>query len=264
MHEMEQAVAKHLADMKKRFDVVCVKAEFEAQGMSPDELMRLFAIVNSVGLTIALKVGGAEAVTDIGLALKVGVGGIIFPMVETPFALQKALEAAKEFISPGERRSLHLAVNVETETAYHNLTKILEVGRKRGLDAVTLGRVDMVGSLGLSRAEINSSRIYTIAHEICSQVKAVGFDMTMGGGIEVESYDFIRRLVQDKILDRFETRMIVFKADVVRDKGTFERAIRMAHKFELLWSECWEYKYRQLADQHGKRREMLKKRVGEE
>lgn len=264
MHELEQVVADHLADMKKRFDVVCVKAEFEAQGMHPDELKRLDEIANAVGLTIALKVGGAEAVTDLKLALQIGVGGIIFPMVETPFALQKALDAAKKYLSPSERNSLHLAANIETITSYQNLDGILKVGKIGGLEAVTLGRVDMVGSLGFDRTHVNSDQIYTIAEDVCRRVTAAGLDMTVGGSIEVESYDFIRRLVDQSILERFETRMIVFDADLVRNKSNYEHAIRMAHEFELRWSEWWEHKYFQLAKEHQNRSVMLKKRIGKE
>lgn len=264
MHEMALAVVSHLADMKRRFDIVFVKAEFEAQGMTPDELKLLDIIANRAGLKIALKVGGVEAVTDLNLALDIGVGGIIFPMAETPFALQKALDAANLYLSPSQRKALHLAVNVETITSYMNLEGILKVGKEGGLDAVTLGRVDMVGSLGLDRTHVNSDKIYEIAEDMCRKVKKAGFDMTIGGSIEVESYDFIRRLAEAKILDRFETRMVVFESDLVRDKGNFERAIRMAHKFELLWSECLADKYTRLAQGHLKRSAMLKTRIGAE
>lgn len=263
MHELERAVANHLLDMKKRFDVVCVKAEFEAQGMSPEELVLLVLIANYADLKVALKVGGVEAVTDLNLALGIGVGGIIFPMAETPFALKKALDAAKKYLSPSQRKALHLAVNVETITSYENLDGILAKGKVGGLDAVTLGRVDMVDSLGLDRTYANSDQIYTIAEDMCRRVKKAGFDMTVGGAIEVESYDFIRRLVAAKVLDRFETRMIVFKAELVRDKVNFERAIRMAHKFELLWSEFLANKYASLAKSHLDRSAMLKRRIGE-
>jgi 2-keto-3-deoxy-L-rhamnonate aldolase RhmA len=264
MHEKALAVVKHLVEMKELFDVVCVKAEFEAQGMTPDELKLLDIIANRAGLKVALKVGGVEAVTDLNLALDIGVGGIIFPMAETPFALKKALDAANKYLSPSQRKALHLAVNVETETACLNLTQILEVGKANGLDAVTVGRVDLVGSLGLGRDAINSERIYKMALQVCMRTKMAGLEVTIGGGIEVESYDFINRLVMAQVLDRFETRMIVFKAELVRDKGNFERAIRMAHKFELLWSEFLADKYTSLAKSHLDRSAMLKKRIGEE
>jgi 4-hydroxy-2-oxoheptanedioate aldolase len=264
MNRIERQAAAHLQGMRETHELFAVKAEFEAQGMELPELMRLKDIVSSAGLKIMLKIGGVEDVWGIQQALLVGVGGIVFPMAESPFALQKSLDAAKEHISEDEREDIHLAVNVETETACQKIDKIVEVAKVGGLDAITLGRVDLVGSMGLGRDAINSDRVFKIANNTCDRVKQAGLQMTLGGGVEVESYEFIWNLETQGLIDRFETRMAIFPSRVAAKKGSYEAAVKAAHKFEIYWLECMGAKYERMAAQRRKRILMLKRRIGEE
>jgi 2-keto-3-deoxy-L-rhamnonate aldolase RhmA len=263
MNGLEKRAAAHLVELRDRFGVRDVKVEFEAQGAELAEVQILNKIAASAGMGVVLKIGGAEDVWGIKQALLVGVSGIVFPMVETAYALSKSLGAAKEFITPEEREDIRLAVNIETKVACENLPAILEVAKNGGLDAVTLGRVDLVGSLDLGREYINSEQVFNIAHKVCALVKQAGIEMTIGGGIEAESQTFLEMLVHRALLDRFETRMIIFPADVVSVQSQYENAVREAHRFEMLWLECLSHKYSTLARQHEKRIGMLKKRVGE-
>ena len=264
MNRIERQAVDHLQYMRQSLSLTMVKAEFEAQGIELPELMRLKDITATAGLNIALKIGGVEDVWGIQQALLVGVGGIVFPMAESAFALQKSLEAAKEHISPDERHDLHLAVNIETESACRELGKMLEVARAGGLDAITVGRVDLVGSLGLNRDAINSERVFDLVLHACELGKKAELMVTLGGGIEVESHDFIHRLVERKLLDRFETRMAIFPATMALDSTMYETAVKAAHKFEIYWLECMGSKYEEMARKRRKRILMLKKRIGED
>ena len=262
MNLFEQKATKHLEFLRETFGVSDVKSEFEAQGMELDELIRLKRVVSAAGLGITLKVGGAEDVWGVKQALLVGVQGIVFPMIESPYALSKSLGVVKDYITPEERLGLRIAINIETDQAHQNLKAILGIGKVGGLDAVTLGRVDFVGSLGLGRNDINSDRVLEIAQDICFQVKRLGFTMTIGGGIEAESYQFLLPLLRAEILDRFETRMIVFPVAAAFDRARFEEAVRAAHQFELLWLEAMNHQYGFLVSQNTKRLAMLRGRVG--
>ena len=68
------------------YGVFEIKAEYENEGSRQTELMRLKDLTEKLDLPIIIKIGGVEAITDIYMALSLGVKGIIAPMAETAFA----------------------------------------------------------------------------------------------------------------------------------------------------------------------------------
>ncbi len=234
MNAKERSLVRHLQKMRERYGILGVKAEFEAEGATFDEVLRLKLIAVASGVGLALKIGGGEDVWGIKQALKLNVSDIVAPMVETPYALQKYLEALKKFVQNDERPDIIAAVNIETYKAYEQIDAIIAVGKAGGLESVTVGRVDFVGSMGLSRGEIDSLKVFEPTADICRKARAAGLRMTMGGGIEAGSYNFIAKLVAEGILDRFETRKVIFP---VESLPSFKGAILDAHLFELGWLE---------------------------
>ena len=93
MNTLEYKMIELLLDMKKNYGVIDLKAEFEAEGSRMNELMRLKEVASNAGLSIALKIGGAEAITDIFEAQKIGISAIVAPMIESPYALSKYIMA---------------------------------------------------------------------------------------------------------------------------------------------------------------------------
>jgi len=259
VNDKERSLIKHLQKMRERYGVVGVKAEFEAEGSTFEEVMRLKLIASAAGVGVALKIGGAEDVWGIKQAIKLDVTDIVAPMIESPYALRKFLEAIKKFVSVEERESVTLAVNIETGQACDQFDAILAVGKANGLESVTVGRVDLVESLGIGRGEIDSEKAFELTAEVCRKAKSAGFRSTMGGGIEVGSQVFISRLANFGILDRFETRKIIFETQ--EGLKFYKDAIKDAHSFELGWLENkLEYHDSIIKGDEG-RRSMLKKRI---
>lgn len=73
MNILEREMIVVLRELKEKYGVFEIKAEFEAEGSRMEEMMRLKDVTTTVGLPIILKIGGVEAVTDIYNALAIGV-----------------------------------------------------------------------------------------------------------------------------------------------------------------------------------------------
>lgn len=232
MNKRERELVALLESMRD-YGVLGVKAEFEAEGTRITELMRLKDVASRAGVIIAVKIGGPEDVWGILQARQIGVSEIVAPMVESAYALEKFLEAFNKNIPDEEQVETLPAVNVETAQTYSNIDVLIEVGKKLGLHGMTVGRVDMIGSMGLKRDSINSPKVFKMTEAICRKAKAAGFRTVMGGGIEKDSFDFIRKLTEAGLLDRFETRKIIFDAKVAL--GDYENAVREAHYFDKIW-----------------------------
>lgn len=248
-----------LSKLKDNFNVVEVKAEFEAEGTRIDEAIRLKEIVDAAGLGLMIKIGGAEAIRDIFDAQLLDVSGLVAPMIESPYALRKYLDAIETFIPRELKNNIKFGMNIETIQAYSNLESIFREKGINLLSRITVGRVDLCLSLGISRNDINSERIYQITKDICYLARKFHFQTTIGGGIAVEALPFIKRLGRAKLLDRYETRKIVFEIPKTYRKAA--QGILLANEFELLWLENKRNYYNAIYQEDSRRIAMLKKRL---
>ena len=232
MNVIEKDMVQVLKELKEKYGVFEIKAEFEAEGSCMDEMMRLKDVTSSVGLPIIIKIGGVEAVTDIYCALQIGVEGVIAPMSETPFALSKYISMIDTMVAKDNAADFEFAFNMETITTFRNLDDMLNLPKLSLLQAMTIGRVDLTGSMNLDRQSVDSPEIFDICHVACEKAKRKGLKTGLGGAISPESMDFIARLHNDRLLDKFETRKVVFPASsVIYGKEAFLKAI----EFELQW-----------------------------
>lgn len=259
MNRKERELVALLEMLRDTYDAVSVKAEFEAEGTRFEELLRLKEIVERARMNLVLKIGGPEDVWGILQARRVGVSHIVAPMIESDYALKKYLEAADKHIPDDERDSLILGINIETAAAVSNLTRILDTGKKMGLQSVTVGRVDLVGSYGFGRDSINSERMFEVTKKICHEARRAGIHTAIGGGIERGSHSFLQDLISQKLLDHFETRKIVFSAR--QNPSLYENAVRHAHRFELGWLINKQQMHQMAGNEDAERIQMLEKRI---
>lgn len=259
MNTKEKELVALLKTMREKYGVLGVKAEFEAEGTRITELMRLKDVASRAGVILAVKIGGPEDVWGILQARQVGVSEIVAPMVESAYALEKFLDAFKKHVTEDEREETVAAVNVETAQTYGNIDALIEVGKKQGLHGVTVGRVDLIGSMGLKRDSINSPKVFKITESICKKAKAAGLRTVMGGGIEKDSKDFVRKLTDANLLDRFETRKIIFNAKAAC--ADYENAVRDAHRFDKIWLLNKQDHYSAIAGEDKAMFEKLDKRI---
>jgi hypothetical protein len=83
----------------------------------------------------------------------------------------------------------------------------------------------------------------------------------MGGGIDIQSYDFVKKLHKEGLLDRIETRYVMF--DLSKCISQFENNLLKAQEFELNWLNNKRQIYGQLSTNEESRIEMIGKRIKE-
>jgi methylmalonyl-CoA mutase cobalamin-binding subunit len=251
-----------LQELKQNFHVEAVKAEFEAEGTRSDEFLRLLEISRRVGLKVALKIGGAEAIRDLFEAQQYGVDYIIAPMVETPYALSKYMAAINASYEPSCALNTEFLFNLETGFTFKNFNDMLELVKDSKVKlGVVFGRVDFTQSLGLSRAEINSEQITQYCLEVAKKCQAQDLPLVVGGGVSAETFKYLKA-INELRLDRFETRKIVFSSELL-STDRYYKALDLAVKFELLWLKNKQQYYSRLAQEDAKRIEMLEKRCSD-
>lgn len=259
MNKREREMIEALKKLKNDFGVFQIKAEFEAEGSRREEMERLKDVTTHVGLPIILKIGGVEAVTDVYTAINLGVEGVIAPMAETAFALSKFLSMIKKYVPEDNVDDIEFAFNLETITAFQNMDAMFSLPNINLLSGITIGRVDLVGSMGLSRDDINvSDEVFNICRVAMEKAKKIGLKTGMGGGISTLAIPPIIKLAEAGLLDKFETRKVVFPASSWKYG---EKAIPLAADFELLWLKSKREYYSRIKAEDESRIAMIESRV---
>jgi hypothetical protein len=259
MNKCENEMLDILKKLRQEYGAVSVKAEFEAEGTRTDELLRLIDLGRRADLQVGLKIGGCEAVRDLLESKQVGVEYIIAPMVETPYALKKFIEAKNKVYTPEQQKYTDFLFNLETITTFNALDELVKVAiQEEGVEGIVFGRVDFAGSNNLSRSEIDSDNItkYIIATaEACKKNK---LDLVVGGAVSTDSLPELKR-VNEVHLTRFETRKVIFSADAL-NIPTIKDGLEQTVFFELLWLKNKRDYYNAIKHEDNNRISMLEQR----
>lgn len=234
MNYLEKKMVNTLIDLKENHHVIGIKAEFEAEGTRLEEALRLKEVVTKAGLDLTIKIGGCEAIKDMYDARTIGVSGIVAPMIETAYAMKKYVQATKFVFPEEERQDVKFLINIETITGYKNLDEMINSPYFKDVDGIVLGRVDMTGSLDLTRDDVNSKQIFDIAYKMAEKMQNLNKYMIIGGGVSAHSLPFFKDL-PPKSLTKFETRKIIFDAQTALQDPNADKGILKAVGFELMW-----------------------------
>jgi len=258
MNQLENRMVEQLKDLRDHHNVVGVKAEFESEGTRLEEALRLKEVVTKAGLDLTIKIGGCEALKDFYDARSIGVTHIVGPMIESAYALKKYLGSAKTAYSKDEYGTVDFLVNIETVTACDNIEEILNKYDISGLAGIVFGRVDLTGSLGLTREDVNSDRIFAIAEKVFAAAQKKNLEIVVGGGVSKETIPFLNRFAPGT-LARYETRKVIFQCPEALS-GAYAEGILKAVGFELMWLKNKRDFYGQIFQEDAVRIEMLEKR----
>lgn len=258
MNSLEKRMVEALKDLKENHHVAGVKAEFESEGTRMEEALRLKEVVSSAGLELTIKIGGCEALRDMYEARVIGVSRIVAPMIESPYALSKYLKALRMAFPKEERNQISALVNVETIYGYRCIDQILAIENLDDLAGIILGRVDMTGSLGMDRDDINTAAIATIAQDLFTKAKEKGLQCIVGGGVSAETIPFIKGITPG-LVDYYETRKVIFKCPEALN-GSYDKGILKAVGFELMWLKNKRDFYGMIYEEDRNRIDMLQSR----
>ena len=259
MNIIECKMVDALKEMRDSYAVVGVKAEFEAEGTRTEELMRLKEICMAAKVGLTLKIGGCEAVRDMYDARAVGVRYLVAPMVETAFALRKYLRAIDVAFTPDEQEKIDFLINVETIQSVQNFGHMLNLPEIGRLGGIVVGRVDLTGSMNLDRKAAETEKVFEITRNLLRGAREHRLTTVVGGAISVDALPFLRRLNEERLIDRYETRKVCFSCpEALTDQAA--TGITRAVAFELLWLQNKRSYYRAISEEDDRRIEMLEAR----
>lgn len=255
MNKTERRMLDILKELKNDYGIVAIKAEFEAEGSRTDELVMLNEIIFRADMKLYVKIGGCEAVRDLDQCRLLGASGIMAPMIESPFAMNKFKQAAKK-VYGDTVKDVEWIINAETVTCKKNLDAILDEAGDF-LDTVSIGRVDLSSSMGLTRAVINSDDVFEATKEIAEKSRKRGYNVNFGGGISFDAIPFIKKLYP--LNQRFETRKVVFNTS--DDEKFLKDGIIKAMEFETLYLQNKGEYYGRMAREDQERLKMMAERL---
>lgn len=213
----------------KKYNAVAVKQSLEDEGASFQEIKIMRNITRKTGLQHNIKVGGCEAKTDIFFCERLGVSGIVAPMVETSYGLRKFIQ----ILTNNKKQNLY--INVESINAFKNIKKIFISKDFKKLKGIVIGRSDLAGSLNLEKSQVDSKKIYNLVFNLLKKIKKKKKIVTkMGGSLTPNSLEFVSKLYKNNLLDRVETRNIEIKLSN-KVLNNFKEIIINIFNFELEW-----------------------------
>jgi hypothetical protein len=230
MYRLENSMYQQLCKLRDEYNLQGIKAEFEAEGSSFRDLMRLRRLTSKVGVKLYLKIGGVEAVRDIKDALEIDVDGLIAPMVESKFGAKKFFDSLRKVY--GEYK-IHTTLNLETKNAMDQLDEILEFSNGK-FDNITVGRSDLTASYFNKDIKPDSDFTFELLQNIGRKVKNANLTFTVGGSVSAKTIDNINTQYTDlkEIIYKLETRKVILPTISFVEK---ENAIKEALKFEELY-----------------------------
>lgn len=207
-----------------------LKISFEDEGLTLDQASFITSLAHKHSYNVTMKIGGAEAISDMRIANNLGCEGCVAPMVESSYALHKFINS----IYTNKFEFDNLYVNIESRQAYENIESILDHSDAKHLTGVVLGRSDFVNSYGLTKKETDSQQVFNMVEKVFKLAKQKNLTTLMGGNVNSNSYEFVKKLYESNLLDYIETRNVKVKVSKEFLQNYDSNLTKML-KFEIEW-----------------------------
>ena len=228
-----------------------IKISLEDEGLTFDQATKIACLTHQQQTPLNIKIGGAEAISDMRFAENIGCKGCVAPMIESPYALHK-------FISSVYKNSFdfkNLFVNIESKQA----KDILNSSDASHLYGIVLGRTDFIQSFGYTKSSVDSDECFDMAVEIFTLAKKKGLKKVMGGNLNINSFNFVKKLYDENLLDYIETRNVKVKLSY-GFLDNFKENLSSMLEFESEWLTCKYDNLIQISKDDKKRLDNLKLR----
>ncbi len=190
-----------LQDLKDKLSLQALKSGTEIEHMNFEELDLLRQL--SLGIVpLYVKIGGAEARNDIQTLAQIKVDGLIAPMIESVYALEKFIQSLRDVLAENEYQKMKKGINIETITALENLEKIMSHEYIKELNQLTAARADLSASLGAT-VSANDPQVFQYCKEIVQSARVRGLETSVGGKIEGHT---VQRIISEIQPDFINTR----------------------------------------------------------
>jgi 2-keto-3-deoxy-L-rhamnonate aldolase RhmA len=221
-----------------------LKAGTEWEDMDYSEISQLHSLLGDKPYPIFVKIAGAEARTDLRHLCAIGVNGILGPMVESSYTLEKFVTTVQQ-VYQGNPVSPDLAINIETIQGYENLDKILDSPYFQTINTVVIGRLDLALSMGFN--DVDQPAIQQVTEDLARQVHRRGKRVSVGGFVNPSSAGALQALN----IDCLNTIHIMLDLSKVKDASA---AVWKALEFEIAY-------YQALIDLHPEREQFYQSRI---
>jgi hypothetical protein len=230
-----------------------IKVSFEDEGALLNEIITMRYLTACTGLELSVKIGGCEAKRDIVDCIDISCDAIVSPMIESIFSLKKFITSLNQYNYDNKK-----GFNLETINAYNVLNELANSFHL--VDFVTFGRVDFVGSLNKDRSFVNSDEMFEMVSNVFKVAREHNTKCYLGGAISVDTKDFIGKLIEAKLIDKFETRYIIFDVHQINFEK-YDELLYFANVFEVEWLKYVNNKYSLLANKDLQRIKMIEERI---
>ena len=211
----------YLLDLKTNYNAIGLKAEFETEGASFDDVYKLKKISQEVGLYLSLKIGGCGDIRSLIDAKEIGADTIVAPIIESPYALQKFVTSCNS-VYTNKDNFPKLYINIETIGAIENINQIFESKYMEYIYGIVLGRGDLAESLN---TDVDNYEIKYITDKLISITQKYNKKLIIGGKISPNNILDIPQ----KQISAIETRKVIFTPPIEKE-GRIK-----AIEFEIEW-----------------------------
>lgn len=185
------------------------KAGTEWEDMDYAEIEFLYSLGRKT-IPIFVKIAGPEDRTALRHLRKIGINGILGPMIESEYALEKFVLTVQDAYE-GSGINPQLAINIETIQGYRKLDDILVSPYFQTIDTVVIGRLDL--SLSMHINDVDHPQVVQVTEDLASRVRRAGKHVSVGGFVNPDSAGALQNID----IDRLSTVHTMFDLDKVTD-----------------------------------------------
>ena len=219
----EKKLREMLKNLKEKHGLVAMKLGTEAEACRFEYIAYINKLAQQI-VPVLVKIGGPDARNDIRTLLKMRIGGIIAPIVESPYGLKKYVRTVREVAGEENFKILFKGIMIETLSAFNQMSKMLETPEVKMIDHITIGRGDLSKSIG---KRVDDQETIEKCKEITRWAHAASLTVSVAGGITPLNAKQIASKIKS---DEITTGYLVFN---IKESSNISESIKKGLEFEV-------------------------------